>query len=229
MKNLLVFFCCLFINSTTIAKSSSPLSLINENFNEKFNSNVPVSGRVISGVMQSSKSVLSNIKVNLTNLNTNIICLKVQSRDGTYFSSNEYRVNEKAKGLITPEYPTKYEEVLTSFSDNELAILAFEGECSDRKLNNVLISSRHNTTNDKVIVYVSSGRSDVFINTIMPKGKKKTTKCMRIENGKRTAYDTECIIDVKYLLNESNEVSILRRKSGRRLPTVRFNLVYSAL
>lgn len=229
MKHYLIGVFCLLVNTVLVAGEDTALTLVSKNFNEKFNSNVPVSGRVVSGVMQASPSKLSALKINLAKLNSNVICLKVQSRDGTYFSSNEYNVvNNENTGLITPEYPTQYEDILSSFTENELGVLAYEGKCSDRKLKNVLLASRgNNIENDEVVIFVSSGRSDVFFTTKTSTGKKKTIKCSRIEEGKRTAYDTECKVNRDLLPLSVNEISILRRKSGRMLPSIKFNLVYA--
>jgi len=220
------WFFFLFISSVH-AGNTSQLQLADNSFNENFNSNVPVSGRVIAGLMLEKKGD-GDFFINLPAIETDSVCFRVQSKDGTYRSINQYKVDSKsAKGVISPVYPTKYNDTLNSFSSEELAILAFEGKCSDKKLKNVLVSSRGNEEQKQIVIMVSSGRSDVFLSTHKKKGRKNTLKCNRIEQGKRTAYDTICKVGLDSLIAGVNEISVLRRKSGRMLPPVKFNVLYT--
>ena len=165
MKQHFIYLLCLFFISSVQADNTRQLQLDDNSFNEDFNSNVPVSGRVIAGLMLEVKGE-GGFFINLPTMESDSVCFRVQSKDGTYRSTNQYKVDNKSfKGVISPEYPTKYDDTLNSFSSEELAILAFEGKCSDRKLNNVLVSSRGSAEQGQVVIMVSSGRSDVFLNT----------------------------------------------------------------
>lgn len=210
------------------AENAHSLKLENKSFNEVYSSNVPVSGRVIAGLMLKTNH-LGEFNINLPVIDGDSICFRVQSQDGTYRSINQYKVVDKnTTGIISPDYPTQYNELLASFSSSELAVLAFEGNCSDKKITNVLIASRGALdVKQDVIILVSSGRSDVFFTTKSINGRKKTTKCKRIEQGKRTAYDTLCKVGFESFIVGENDVSILRRKSGRMLPPVKFKILYT--
>ena len=117
--------------------------------------------------------------------------------------------------------------MLSGFEGSELAILAFAGSCNEKKVSNVYISAKNmDFAKNTITVLVSSGRSEVFLSNKNKEGKKKAIKCRRIEQGKRTAYDTECNLDVEKLNEGVNNIAVLRRKSGRMLPSVKFNVVY---
>jgi len=228
MRLIYILIIGIIYSNYLYAQSSKPLKLAKETFHEEFNEDVPVSGRVIAGIIAKSSGTLSNLQVNLLDASSETMCLRVQSIDGTYYSSNEYRITDKKfKGLISPDYPTKYNEILSGFEGNELAILAFAGTCNKKKVKDVYVSAQNsNFAKNTITVLVSSGRSEVFLNNKNINGKRKTIKCNRIEQGKRTAYDTECNLSVELLNKGVNNIAVLRRKSGRMLPSVNFNVVY---
>lgn len=230
MKIILFAIQWLVISFSIYAVEDSKLTLVEPLFKEKYSSNVPVSGRVISGIMTRSNKSNHQFFIDLPALEKDTICFRVQSKDGTYFASNEYKITDKSfAGKISPEYPTQYQDILEGFDASELALLAFVGSCSEKKLNNVLVSSRSSeTSSDDVVILVSSGRSDVFLSTLADNGKRKSLKCKRLIKGKRTAYDTECSVKVKDLVLGTNELSIIRRKGGRMLPSVKFNVIVSS-
>ena len=219
-----------FISVNLCAQAQSTLPLVQESFNEKYNSNVPVSGRVIAGIMfRSAIDHHNELSIFLAPTESDLICFKVQSKDGTYYSSNEYKIPKSGiSGSISPEYPTKYNKLLNEFDETELALLAFSGSCDSKQIDTILISARTQTDiQDDVVILVSSGRSDVFLITEQESGKKNTTKCKRIIEGKRTAYDTQCVIEVNSLLEGTNELSIIRRKPTGNMPSVKFNVLFS--
>lgn len=228
MRVTCIFLTGLLFSNFLYAQSAKPLELAKDTFHEEFSENVPVSGRVIAGIIAKSSGKLSNLQVNLLESSSESMCLRVQSIDGTYYSSNEYRITDKSfKGLISPDYPTKYNDLLSEFEGSELAILAFAGSCNEKKVNDVYISAKNSDfAQNTITILVSSGRSDVFVSNKNKDGKKTTLKCIRIERGKRTAYDTECNLGVEQLNEGVNSIAVLRRKSGRMLPSVKFNVVY---
>jgi len=226
VKNFTFVFSLLMSSSLSFAAETSKLSLVESTFNEKYNSDVPVSGRILSGFMMDSVNKQSNMFLDIPNETVGIICLQVQSKDGSYFSSNEYQITDSTvNGAISPDYPTKYDEIIKTFDNNELAMLSFQGSCKQKKVNNLLIASRGAdllTTN--VVFFINSGRSDVFLNLKDLNGKNNTIQCFRIKNGKRTAYDTECKVSLEEIKIAKGKVSILRRKSGRMFPSIKLNI-----
>ena len=226
VKNFTFIFSVLIFSSLSFSAETSKLNLVESTFNEKYNSDVPVSGRVLSGFMMESVKKPTNMFLDIPNQTSGIICLQVQSKDGSYFSSNEYQITDNTVyGVISPDYPTEYAEIINIFNHNELAILSFQGSCEQKKVNNLLIASRgDDLLTSNVVFFINSGRSDVFLNLKDLNGKNNIIQCFRIQNGKRTAYDTECKVSLEEIKIAKGEVSILRRKSGRMFPSIKLNI-----
>jgi hypothetical protein len=226
VKNVIFIFSFLIYSNLSFSAEASKLNLVNSTFNEKYNSDVPVSGRVLSGFMLESINKPTDMFLDIPKTTAGIICLQVQSKDGSYFSSNEYQITDNTvHGVISPDYPTEYAEIINVFNHNELAILSFQGSCEQKKVNNLLIASRGDTLlSNNVVFFINSGRSDVFLNLKDKNGKNNTVQCFRIQNGKRTAYDTECKVSLDKIKMAKGKVSILRRKSGRMFPSIKLNI-----
>ncbi|MDE3271390.1 hypothetical protein [Pseudoalteromonas sp. G4] len=219
----------LFIfNQPLLANNELKIRLAKDTFYEEFNADVPVSGRVITGVLAQSNKDLTQLNIMLPSVESDSICLKAQSIDGTYYSSNEYKLLTKnIEGPVYPDYPTKYKDQLSKLDRNNLALLAFPGDCSNNKPDTIFLSAVGEVSKAQTIsILVNSGRSNVFINLKNNLAKHKTQKCQRIEQGKRTAYDTICNLNLDSLSVGKNSIAILRRKSGRSLPSVKLNLMY---
>lgn len=220
---ILLFSLILALNSAY----AQVVPLANEDFTEHYSSDVPVSGKVLVGILIESKNVNSRFFVK-SSAGTNLFCFQVNSIDGTYFSENEYLLTSTEKlaneqGLVEVEYPTQFKKILKEFGDNELALLATEGSC-DSQSNLHFVATKDKIENsDKVRFLISSARSQVFmrlksnIQSIQP-------TCARIEEGKRTAYDTICEINLSELVSESFDGQIIRRKNNRTLDNVNFSL-----
>jgi hypothetical protein len=157
-------------------------------------------------------------------------CLSVTSIDGTYVSKNDYEImnvpnNLKKFTLIS--YPTKYKDVMAGFNNQELAVLATVGSCQDGRAEKVLLTSKSNTNHTKILFMINSGRSEVFMQLKTAEGAIYEPFCKRIEQGKRTAYDTLCELESDRFLVGSHTATILRRKNGRTLPPTYFELKMS--
>ncbi|MFC1520329.1 hypothetical protein ACFL6Z_11525 [Pseudomonadota bacterium] len=152
------------------------------------------------------------------------------SRDGTYSSLNQYKPQvETNSGFQSAEYPTEYLDLLAGFDEQDLAVLSYPGQCEGNLVNQVYVSARGEVSddNDEVTIFVSSGRSDVFLKLPNTKSGAETLRCKRIQHGKRTGYDTLCLVSLSKLLKGTNELSLIRRKSGRMLPSVKFSILYT--
>lgn len=217
-----------------LALEKNQLPLKEKKFQESYSSNVPVSGRVVSGVIfRSDINKLGAMAILQPVAVSGDICLKVQSKDGTYFSSNQYTTSQqKDEVVLYPEYPTRYEDILNDFNVQELALLAFEGSCSQHNPGNILLTSRNVMEdfdqNGDVVLFISSGRSDVFLSLNKINNKRETVRCQRIKKGQRTAYDTECSVSFSKLKDSTGEVTIVRRKLGKVLPSVKLNLKWES-
>ncbi len=222
-KNILVILALL----PCLASAERFAAPSNDKFTEHFSSNVPVSGNILVGAMYSS-DITSNQFLLDTVPDLDNFCFKVSSIDGTYVSENDYELQgniEQNSPSVALKYPTRFEEIIASFAQNHLAPLATTGSCNEQKNKHVLLSSRAKPdANANIIFMISSGRSEVFMQLKSTDGKRIKAKCKRLEEGKRTSYDTICAVPAQSLTTENYSVQIVRRKNGRNLPATLFTL-----
>ncbi|WP_076011058.1 hypothetical protein [Alteromonas abrolhosensis] len=219
------FFAFLLASSTVCAERVATPS---NDFNEHFSSNVPVSGNILVGAMYSSALASTGFLLN-TSHEVSHFCFKVSSIDGAYVSENDYELQadiEPSSQTVSLEYPTKFEDILSSFNQNQLAPLATTGSCEDQRYQHVLLSSRAEPqSGSDVLFMISSGRSEVFMQLKSNDGTRVKATCARIEDGKRTSFDTICSVPALSLVDEDYNVQIVRRKNGRSLPATQFTLL----
>ncbi len=196
-------------------------------FSEHFSSNVPVSGNILVGAMYASAASSNNFYLDTTP-DVSHFCFKVASIDGTYVSENDYTVTDEIENDASTsvlEYPTKFQTILEGFDTEQLAPLATTGTCSDQRYQHVLLSSRsENMESTDVLFMVSSGRSEVFMQLKSSQGDRIKARCNRVEEGKRTSYDTICKVSATELSDDVYNAQIARRKNGRSLPATTFTL-----
>ncbi len=218
----------LLISPFTLAENlATPAS---KDFSEHFSSNVPVSGNILVGALYSNTKITDQFYLDATN-DTAHFCFKVSSIDGTYVSENDYLMqleeeNAENESIVSIQYPTRFSEIISGFSVNQLAPLATKGNCNNQRNATVLLATRNtDIDNASVLFMVSSGRSEVFMFLKAPTGKRVQVKCHRLEEGKRTAYDTICEIPAGALSEDTYQGSIVRRKNGSNKRPVMFTLL----
>lgn len=223
-KVLLITVLILFSNlcwAQRVAKPSAP------EFNEHFSSNVPVSGNVLVGALYSSAITNGKFFIDIET-DTNDFCLKVASIDGTYVSENDYQVDASSEfnaSVTMIEYPTRYDKIISGFDLKQLAPLATTGSCKDQRYQHVLLTGRSTLTSSTNILFmISSGRSEVFMQFKSASGQRINAECYRLQDGKRTAYDTVCEVPASLVKEQTYNAQIARRKNGRNLPTTSFTL-----
>lgn len=222
---LLVILSTLGLASTV---SSQELKLADNNFSEQYASNVPVSGRILVGAVLVGGAATPNFAVRLPSASIKDVCVKVQSRDGSYSSENTYRLEQaESGGVFTLEYPSKHIDMLKNMKGNEIAMISTPGHCEQHKqIDSVYVSHRGQpTAGDKLFVLANSGRSDVFMR-LQVANSNSNIRCSTITEGVRTGFDTMCEIDTAALQQGENKITLLRRQSGRMLPPVEFSLLY---
>lgn len=226
MADKKVLFFCLIVFSNLcwaqrIAKPST------SEFNEHFSSNVPVSGNVLVGAVYSSAITNNKFFVDIEG-DTSDFCLKVASIDGTYVSENDYQIAASTESNTSDtiiEYPTSYDKIISGFDLNQLAPLATTGSCADQRYQHVLLTARSTlTSRTNILFMISSGRSEVFMQLKSASGQRINAECSRLQDGKRTAYDTICEVPASLVTEQTYNAQIARRKNGRNLPTTSFTL-----
>lgn len=224
-RNLLTILMAGLISTVTVC--AEEVVVDEETFSEIYSTKVPVSGRVLTGIAI-AKSGRPDFQFLLPlTAQGERMCFRVISQDGSYVSENEYQIaNVLPDSLSSANYPTQYAEEIASIPPWQLALLATPGQCKNKNPERVYLSARGDVdVPDKVTIYVSSGRSAVYLRVPNYEDGKETIKCDPITSGVRTAFDTLCHIEFDRLLKGVNELSLVRRKSGRTLPPVTFKLL----
>lgn len=207
---------------------STDASIIQDRFNETITENVPVSGRVLMGIALFSSSSLDFSFRVPQKAKGNNLCFRVVSQDGTYVSENEYIINNVPdSGFSSAVYPSAYSDKLVALGASELSLLATPGACASNVSGKYYLSARGDTNapDQQATLFVSSGQSDVYLRIPTQQGKKETFNCSKIEQGATTAYDTLCSVSISKLTKGINQLSLLRRKSGRFLPPFSFDVI----
>ncbi|RUO49339.1 hypothetical protein [Pseudidiomarina donghaiensis] len=216
------------------------LKLADEQFSEQYASNVPVSGRILVGTVlvgslganassgEGSGEGAGEFAVRLPSTTVKDVCVKVQSRDGSYSSENSYQLEQAEAGGVFPlEYPSKHIDMLKNMKANEIAVVSTPGKCTNsQQIDSVYVSYRGQPADDsKLYVLANSGRSDVFMR-LQVANSNSNYRCSAITDGVRTGFDTMCELDMAALQPGENKITLLRRQSGRMLPPVEFNLLF---
>ncbi|RRQ22350.1 hypothetical protein [Thiohalobacter thiocyanaticus] len=204
-------------------------------FNELFQDEAPVSGRVVAGVL-----VTGSTSVNALNLMPppsyagGSVCIQVMSRDGRYWSENTFTLPERIDATrVALEYPSRHEAFLHGLDFGELAILGTAGECGSGGVDTLLLSGVQPSEEraPSISIFINSGRADTYISVSNVDEHRRPSRCRKIEQGRRTGFDTVCRIDLVELtpLHQSLDVRVLRRRYERMLPPTEFTLLLPSL
>lgn len=204
-------------------------------FNERFQDEAPVSGRVVAGALISGIPAANGMNL-LPPVSAagSSVCVQVMSRDGRYWSENTFELPERIDtAAVDLEYPSRHGDYLNGLDFGELAILGTAGECATADKHTLFLASTKATGGEApgIDVLVNSGRADTYIGVSSHPEQRRPRRCRRIEQGRRTGFDTICHIDVKTLTPapERLEVRILRRRYERMLPPTEFTFLLPQL
>ena len=226
-----IAFLAVFTILNTPSFAQEPVAeLKHRPFNESFQDEAPVSGRVVAGVLVTDAAADSALNLAPPSFAAGkSICVQVMSRDGRYWSENSFQL---PKGIgATPvrlEYPSRHRDFLQQLGFGDLAILSSAGECGEVD-DEVLYLAGHKTARGRtgISVFVNAGRADTYIAVGNVPELRRPARCRQIEEGRRTGFDTVCQIDLDRVdhVPESVDVRILRRRYERMLPPTEFTLL----
>lgn len=197
----------------------------NKGLREVYSDEVPVSGRVIAGVALYGLDFPGEMAVFAQGNDIDEgICVQLMSRDGRYWAENNFRAtSSQAKGPVKVEYESRYEDQLSKLQEDDLAILSHPSDCDNEDFGVYLPAAlrRGSQKTKQLKVYVNSARADTFVRVTRGEDK-KTLKCQRITEGRRTGYDTICEIDLQQIDYNAQmlDLKIYRRKFDRNLAPV---------
>jgi hypothetical protein len=196
--------------SVGIAAQELPVAeLVAKQFNETIRPEAPVAGEDILGVVIGPPTLAADARelyIRKPAHRISAICVSVESRNGRYLAyNNTYRVPASgASGYVaipiaqTKPLGTQYQEYYSAASVHDLAVLAREGECSERGSTLLPTLWGHLPPPDSELVLtlaVQSGRSTIRMN-VGRSGATSEAQCALMKDGQRTAFDTLCEIHV---------------------------------
>lgn len=178
-----------------------------------------VSGRVVAGVLSADASADDSLFLFSSPARASgDVCVRVISRDGLYWSENTFRWPSNSQSeVVRLQYQSRYD--LNSYRKLDLAVLGYEGDCSEVREGPVLIALRgkDHALPESLDILVNSGRSDTFAVLTNLSAGPRTVACRPITDGRRTGYDTICRVPVADSGSENLVVKILRRRFDRML------------
>ena len=164
-----------------------------EGLKESYTDDVPVSGRVVAGVMLMGIASPGNMAIYPSGVSVGSrLCVQVTSRDGRYWAENNFRLTKRAAEdeqpkIIEParlqydteyddekpkinepvrlQYDTEYEDELKGFKLDELAILSYTHDCGQSRENSYFPAIRNGYSGEKnrLRIYINSGRADSYV------------------------------------------------------------------
>lgn len=197
--------------------------------NEVFKDDVPVSGKVIAGINITTQEDTRGIVVApATNHSEQIICVQVISKDGRYWSENEFRlplIDTPSSVLLA--YDSEYDELIEAAGREDLATLSFLGKCSSSSNLEYLAASGPKLKSEEktLLVFVNSGRADVYASIQSSSTRSQPSACTSLTEGRRTGYDTICELTLESSQsNIESTVTIYRRRFENVLPSTKLSI-----
>lgn len=199
-----------------------------DRFVERLAEQVPVSGLVVRGVLLEHGSIgpWPTISVFVVSSQADDpICVRLVSRDGTYSADNTYLL----PAMTTPGFvgldlsKSQYLRQLDRPSEDEFAVLAHWGRCSDRNPGPALVSTRSAAPAPagaalRVLVNAEQATTTLLVEGLV---EVKAARCQPIDEGRRTSFDTTCVVPNLPSLAEIEGLRIERRKFDQRQPPTR--------
>lgn len=215
----------------SLLQAQEPVArLKNHPFQESYQDQVPVSGRVIAGIILSGPVATARLAlIPPESAAGTSVCVQVMSRDGRYWAKNTFDLPPRIGATpVALEYPSQHQDFLLAVAPDQLAVLGSAGECDSIDRDTLFLSSVPTDTAEdiRVKVLVNSGRSDTYIAITNDAGKRRPTRCQAIEDGRRTGYDTLCSIRLSELdpALDHLRIKIIRRRYERMLPPTEFSV-----
>lgn len=211
--------------------AQAPLAhLKSQPFNESYQDEAPVSGRVVAGVMVFSRDGGNALRLMPpADAAGETTCIRVMSRDGRYWSENEFEIPAAlGPGPIALEYPSEHVTFLDGLTPRELAILSTRGECGQEGGSVYYLAGEADPVDDGAVinVFVNSGRAQSYLRVSVGGEQRASVRCQEIQEDRRTGFDTLCAITLAELGQaEQLDLTLLRRRYERTLPPTRFSLM----
>lgn len=195
---------------------------ISVQINESYTETVKVSGTFLLGIQISSQDELEKLNILFPTDSKGKLCVDISSIDGHYKAYIEHELSSNISGVVELNFPSKYQEKLTKYKSNELAINSrLASSCNDSAFTSLLSSWSNDFTKKNIIILIrSDARKDVaYLNN-----SNNSVKCQKFKNEYTVTYDKYCElndIDIKSIQN-----IIIKRKNLREIPDEIIELAY---
>lgn len=202
-------------------------------FEEIFQEEVPVSGRVVAGIAVTGSAAMNALAVipPAVDSSGDRVCIEVVSRDGQYHSRNTYRLPSPMQDWpVRLDYPSKHTQYLENRGPEDLAVLGSPGDCNGGKRDTFYVtgSGPANVTPASISIFVNSGRTETYV-AVFVDGLRHGSpqRCAPIDAERRTGFDTLCEVAVTRDSRDGDGLSlqILRRRYDQMLPATEVNVV----
>jgi hypothetical protein len=212
--------------------------LIKIQLTEQFSEEVRVSGRILVGALVARKpgthlvSKPIGMAIGPVAGAAGPICLQWTSRDGRYYAESRVQGLDAGGRPVLLTFDTAHEPLLNRLQRDDLALLAFSGDCAggvQSKELKVFAIDRNKEKDGKldgIDIVLNSERSDTVIRYADSAGNQIAAPCRRIEEKRRTSFDTVC--ELRAPLAETTKVTVERRRYERKLPALTVTLLVPA-
>jgi hypothetical protein len=205
-------------------------------FHEVHEPEVNVSGNIIVGVM--STTALEGLRkdtigIQALDIDTDTVCLRVTSRDGSYLSQNEYTVDVSKPSVVNLPYHTGMPDIIRHYTTDmgTIAVTATTGPCARAAtaayyLPTRLDRDKGTLDTGNVSIYINGfDATDVFFQ-FTDGDDDEFFDCEYIEEGRHTAYNFSCQVPSERLSASSTRtLEISREVYGRELEPVSIKLL----
>ena len=204
-----------------------------KDFDEVFQEEVPVSGRVVAGIGVTGSAGMAALAVlpPAGGSDGDLVCIEVVSRDGQYHSRNTYELPSPSQDWpVRLQYPTKHTKFLRGQDTEDLAVLGTPGNCETRNRGTYYVtgSGPANAAPGSISIFVNAGRADTYVAARVGGARVGSpTRCTPIDAERRTGFDTLCEFEITEAARDGDGLTleVLRRRYERRLPTTTFKVV----
>lgn len=199
-----------------------------QNFEEKINTDVNVSGHVVVGLM--GEYAFQGVQREKLAVGARFLkrgdqfCLRVSSRDGVYSMDGRYTFENNTESELMLAYPTLNRDIVAGFERDNVALAVNPGRCGSNRLTFLLPHLSTAFPTEVLLAINGFQATDVFFSIESTDGVAVDGECEYIEEGRHTAYDFMCSVP----LPEGGapyDLKIERELYGREMPVVKLQLL----
>jgi hypothetical protein len=203
---LSLFILIIFYSFSAPAKSQAikPINLVKGW--EKWQEKVPVGAEFFVGISNDINDIQLNpskIYVSIPKVHDDKLCVSLNSIDGKYKAKLEYNISKLPKGEYEFEIPTEYNEKISTYKTQHVAIIAKSSSKCDLEEGKYHISKwQQNSKKDSFNLYFG-GETPVSLTLIDSNNKMTKIRGKKIDGNKSISYKWRCEVPQEFLSKSS--------------------------